>query len=210
MLYYCKKAVFNIQTSKGPKRQNWTKTAFTAITIIFLFFILGVVLYLSNCKINKSQYQIEYQDLIEKYSNEYKVSEALILAVIKTESNFDKDAESSAGAIGLMQLMPDTFEWLQVYYNNEVTMNSDSLYDTDINIKYGTLFLSYLLKKYNNCEETAVAAYNAGLGTVDDWLSDSRYSANGTSLDNIPYPETKGYVLKVELAKQNYIDIYGL
>lgn len=169
-----------------------------------------MILYLSSCSINKAHYQLEYRDLVSKYSNEYEVSDELIYAVIKTESNFDPDAESSVGAIGLMQIMPYTFEWLQTYYDGEVTMDTESLYDPEISIKYGTRFLAFLLDRYENCEETAVAAYNAGFGAVDEWLMDESCSSDGITLYYIPYSETHNYVLKVENAKENYKDVYGL
>lgn len=175
-----------------------------------LFAVLGTVLYFSSCSISKAQYQIEYKDLVTKYSQKYNVSDELVYAVIKTESNFDPDAESSVGAIGLMQLMPYTFEWLQTYYDGEITMDESSLYDPEISIKYGTLFLSFLIERYDNHEETAVAAYNAGFGAVDGWLGDETCSSDGITLEYIPYPETRAYVKKVETAKENYIDVYGL
>lgn len=109
-----------------------------------------------------------------------------------------------------MQLMPYTFEWLQNYYDGEITMDTESLYDPDTNIKYGTMFLAFLLDRYEGCEETAVAAYNAGFGAVDEWLNDSNYSSDGLTLDYIPYAETSQYVIKVETAKENYIDVYNL
>lgn len=178
--------------------------------LVVLFAILGLILYFSSCSIDKAQYQLEYSDLVNKYSKEYNVSDELIFAVIKTESNFNPDAESGVGAIGLMQIMPYTFEWLQTYYDGEVTMNTDCLYDPETSIKYGTRFLAFLLDRYQNCEETAVAAYNAGFGAVDEWLMDESCSSDGITLDNIPYSETRYYVAKVENAKDNYKDVYGL
>lgn len=112
--------------------------------------------------------------------------------------------------MGLMQLMPDTFEWLQSYYDGEVTMDDESLYEPEINIDYGTRFLAFLLDRYDNHEETAVAAYNAGFGAVDEWLADSECSSDGINLDYIPYDETRAYVERVEAAKQAYIDTYGM
>lgn len=167
-------------------------------------------MYLSSCGIDKANYKLEYQELVTKYSKEYNVSDELIFAVIKTESNFDPDAESAVGAIGLMQIMPYTFEWLQTYYDGEITMDTDSLYDPETSIKYGTRFLAFLLDRYDNCEETAVAAYNAGFGAVDEWLADENCSSDGVTLDYIPYAETSRYVIKVETAKENYKDVYGL
>ncbi len=175
-----------------------------------MFSTLAFVLYLSGCSIDKAQYPLKYENFVDKYSAEYGVNDELIYAIIKTESNFEPNAESSAGAVGLMQLMPETFEWLQSYYNGEVTMYSESLYEPETSIKYGTMFLGYLLSIYGSSEETAVAAYNAGVGAVNQWLSDPECSNDGTTLYYIPYDETRAYVQKVENAKKNYKDVYGL
>lgn len=196
--------------TKRRRRRSPVVTAVTIVCVILLFAILGTVLYLSSCSVDKAHYQLEYQELVTKYSNKYNVSDELIFAIIKTESNFEPEAESSVGAIGLMQLMPYTFEWLQNYYDGEITMDAENLYDPETNIEYGTMFLAFLLDKYDGCEETAVAAYNAGFGAVDEWLDDSSCSSDGITLDYIPYTETSQYVIKVETAKERYIDVYNL
>lgn len=181
-----------------------------AFCILIIFVVFGVIFCLSQCSLNQVTYQLKYEDIVKKCSQEYDVNDELIFAVIKTESNFDPDAESAVGAVGLMQLMPYTFEWLQSYYDGEVTMAQESLYEPEINIEYGTRFLVFLLERYNDNEETAVAAYNAGFGAVDEWLSDSECSSDGINLDYIPYDETRAYVEKVEAAKQAYIDTYNM
>ncbi len=145
----------------------------------------------------------EYDAYVQQYSQEYNLDENLVYAVIKTESNFNPNAGSHAGALGLMQIMPETFEWLQNYTDGYVQYGTEYLYDPEINIKYGCIFLRFLLDRYD-VEATAVAAYNAGFGAVDQWLSDSEYSTDGETLDYIPYPETSAYVEKVENAKYYY------
>lgn len=108
-----------------------------------------------------------------------------------------------------MQIMPTTFEWLQTYYDGEITMGADKLTDPETNIDYGTKFLKFLLERYES-EQAAIAAYNAGFGAVDSWLSDSRYSSDGIHLDTIPYNETSNYVVKVENAREKYKELYQL
>ncbi len=148
-------------------------------------------------------YQRQYSSEVEAASKEFGVDENLIYAVIRTESGFREDAESHAGAVGLMQLMPDTFTWLQGNLDGEVIYSESDLKNPAINIRYGTYYLAYLTALYGN-ESTAVAAYNAGAANVDKWLSDVRYSQDGTTLTDIPYKETKQYVQKVEDAKKIY------
>ncbi|MBQ0098258.1 MAG: lytic transglycosylase domain-containing protein [Oscillospiraceae bacterium] len=152
-------------------------------------------------------YPQKYSEFVEKYAEEYGVEESLVYAVIRTESGFHEDAESSVGAKGLMQLMPETFSWLQEKLGDE-PMNEDALLNPEINIKYGTFYLSLLLSAYNDNPKTAVAAYNAGTTVVDKWLSDTTYSDDGLTLKDIPYEETKRHVARVMQAKSVYEKLY--
>ncbi len=152
----------------------------------------------------------EYREFVEKYSHTYDVPVELVYSVIKTESNFDPAAVSAKGAIGLMQMMPKTFEWI----TNDLLCdyhNVEMLYDPETNIKYGTYYLSRLLNKFNDLD-TAIAAYNGGEGNVGEWLKDKRYSDDGVKLniDDIPseYSETKQYVKKVNKALSKYRELY--
>ena len=147
----------------------------------------------------------EYQNPVQKYSEEYAVPKELILAVIKTESDFKSDAVSGAGAIGLMQVTPDTFLWLSKKTEDRYE-DTNLLYNPDINIKYGVYYLSWLYSRYGSWE-TALAAYNAGHGKVDDWLDNPDYSKGG-ALTSIPYKETREYVEKVMNAKDIYRKLY--
>lgn len=152
-------------------------------------------------------YPLKYESDIKAASEKYDVDEALIYAVIKTESNFDPNAESSAGARGLMQLMPETFEWIQTYYTDDDGYTTDDLYNYKVNIDYGTHLLSILLDMYED-EGTAICAYNAGIGRVDGWLESSDYSDDGITLKNIPIEETEQYLEKVRISKNAYIRLY--
>ena len=153
-------------------------------------------------------YPQTYSDKVEEYSLEYGVDEALVYAVIRTESGFRADVESSAGARGLMQIMPETFEWLQNMKKGQIIYSADDLFSPEINIDYGTYFLSYLLTHYDGNEMLAVAAYNAGMTNVDNWLYDEAYSTNGITLSDIPYEETAQYVERVEKTKTMYESLY--
>lgn len=152
-------------------------------------------------------YPLHFEEIINKMSSEYKVDAPLIYAVIRAESGFDEEAVSYVGAVGLMQIMPSTFEWLQTYFDGEVTMDEDDLLKPEVNIRYGTAFLSYLLDRYD-METSAIAAYNAGFGAVDGWLEDKKYSSDGKTLETIPYEETSTYVERVSKNKEAYINLY--
>ena len=153
-------------------------------------------------------YKQEYSERVTEYADKYDVDEALVYAVIRTESGFREDVKSSAGAVGLMQIMPDTFKWLQEKESGSVKYGADKLTDPEINIRYGTYYLSYLLSHYNGNEELAIAAYNAGMTNVDKWLKDERYSEDGESLKKIPYKETAKYVKRVTKTKGVYETLY--
>lgn len=185
--------------------------AVVAVVAVFCFHIFGGSDSISD-KVNdikKIQYPKKYSLIVEKYSKLYGVEDNLVYAVIRTESHFDPDSESGAGAKGLMQITPECFEFLQnIIPDDNNSYEVSDLYDPEINIKFGTYFLSYLLDRYDNVENTAVAAYNAGFGAVDSWLSDPECSPDGKNLSTILYSETENYVVKVENAKKMYIEIY--
>ena len=156
--------------------------------------------------LEKSAYPLEYTDLVNKAAKEYNLQPALIYGVIHTESRFNPDAGSSVGAVGLMQIMPETFDWLQEKRGEAGKYTTEDLYTPSVNIDYGSYLLRYFLDYYGN-EKCAVAAYNAGF-EVSNWLEDPNCSPDGMTLDVIPYPETSEYVVKVESAKQKYIELY--
>ena len=134
--------------TKTKDNNKWIK-AIAAMAIIIAVLISGAFL----LKKANSVYPLKYEKEIDTASKKYGVDKALIYGVIKTESNFVPDARSSAGALGLMQLMPDTFEWLQTYYKDENDYTFEDLADPAINIDYGAELLSILSKRYEN-EET--------------------------------------------------------
>lgn len=191
---------------KKKKRKVYGGKVFLVITILAVITALSFILYaffFASNKIYETVYPEEYKEYVEKYSKEYDIDKALVYAIIKTESNFNPSAQSGVGAVGLMQLMPETFDWLQNRKLGEVTMDTDALLDPETNIQYGCEFLSFLLDRYED-ERSSVAAYNAGFGAVDQWLQNEAYSSDGMHLSNIPYPETANYVVKVENAKAVY------
>ncbi len=136
----------------------------------------------------------------------YHVSPAMILAVISTESDFRADALSPVGAMGLMQLMPETFAFLRDEKLKEA-LADDAVWDVAVNIRYGTFYLSYLFERFG-AWETALAAYNAGEGRVAEWLNDPLLS-DGNTLLTIPYEETENYVAVTLSAYRTYLEKYN-
>lgn len=175
---------------------------------MFVILALSVcigVLYDWLCeKLEHSEYPLTYENYVSVCSARYEIPEEIIYAVIRTESGFEPDAVSPKGARGLMQLMPETFEWLLTKTGEQYAL--DSLFDPAVNIKYGAYLLSIL---YNELGvwENVYAAYNAGIGRVRGWLSDERYSEDGL-LRNIPIAETDRYVSLVGDAVEVYKRLY--
>lgn len=176
--------------------------------VIFAAIIIGIK-FAYDTYINMS-YPLEYQEEVYSASEKYDIPKELIYGVIKTESNFNPNAVSAADARGLMQLTQPTFEWLNTYYSDDDydSSNADLLFEPEINIEYGTLCLSVLLERYNNDLDTAICAYNAGLGNVDEWLTMSEYSQDGKTLDSTPFGETNEYLKRVKSNRDKYAELY--
>ena len=180
------------------------KKTFTILGILVVAALVATLWERVDDAFLRKTYPQKYAESVEKYAAEYDVPESVVYAVIKTESGFTPDAVSLKGAIGLMQITPDTFDWLCSKTGDEA--NSLLLYEPDTNIRYGTYFLSLLHNEYK-AWDTVYAAYNAGRGRVNSWLASEEYNNNGR-LKNIPYEETASYVKKVETAQSVYARLY--
>ena len=179
----------------------------SVLLVVFwtLFAFAFVVEYFSK----KTFYPLKYREEIFKYSEEYGLDAALIFAMVKTESGFNAHAVSSAGAVGLMQITEITFDWIKTKIAPDEPLTFDDLYDPEVNIRFGSYFISYCLQRYDDDLATAAAAYHSGFGTVDTLLADSQYSQDGKVLDAFPYPQMRRYVQKVTDAYAQYSEIYG-
>ena len=157
----------------------------------------------------RAQHPLYYGDLITLYAAEQSLDPALVSAVILCESSFDPRAESRLGARGLMQLMPDTAEWVAHKYKEDGAGYSfDKLYDPETNIRYGTWYLGYLSRRFDGDATKIVCAYHAGQGNVDSWLKNPQYSADGVTLDVIPTQDTATYASRVLRARDVYRKYY--
>lgn len=194
----------------GYRDRSNIRKKYIAAVVIFLIaaLLLGFLIDLAITRVEYSVYKKpeEYEDIIENYSEKYDVPEHIIYAVIKAESGFDHSARSGAGAIGLMQLMPSTFEELTDTHLKEY-LDTSTLYDPETNIRYGTYYLSYLYEIYGDWT-LVFAAYNAGMGNVNSWLDNKNYSTDGKQLKKIPVRETRKYVSRVESNLEKYNELY--
>ena len=142
-------------------------------------------------------YPLHYQAIVRGHAKHYRLSPALLAAVIEQESKFKADARSSTGAIGLMQLLPDTAKGIALHTGGKKFVVAD-LDDPEINVRYGSWYLRHLLDKYHD-ERLALAAYNAGQANVDEWRRKG---------EDIQFSETRAYVSRVERLKGIYRRAY--
>ena len=155
----------------------------------------------------KLLYPLEHKEVIIKYGQLHKIDPPLIAALIKTESNFESDAESSKGAKGLMQITPSTGEWIAQSIGMK-SFDASMLFDPETNIELGSWYIAHLTDYYGGSFELVFAAYNGGRGNVDKWLKDKNYSLDGRNLDEIPFSETANFVKKLRKNYNVYKRIY--
>jgi soluble lytic murein transglycosylase len=144
------------------------------------------------------RYPLRYDSIVRAHARNYDLDPALLAAVIYAESKFQPEARSDSGAVGLMQLTPATARGIAARTGGSA-FRVDDLLDPEINVRYGSWYLRHLFRKYGD-ERLVLAAYNAGQGNVDRWRRDG---------DEIPFPETRAYVDRVEELKRVYRDAYG-
>ena len=150
-------------------------------------------------------FPLHYSELVEQYASKYGVKPELVYAVIKAESNFEPDAASHKGAVGLMQITPETGEWCA----GKMQLEYKDLSDADTNINIGVWYLSYLIEKTDS-EDLAVMSYNAGIGKVNTWIKDGIVKPTELDTNAIPYGETRKYLKKVQLFTKIYSVLYNL
>lgn len=180
------------------------------IRLIKRLFTLAIMMALlvtfGYCVVLPRVLPLKYQDIVDRYSAAYHLEKSMVNGVIFCESRFEPDAVSSADAIGLMQITEETGRWAA----EQMGMDADTLdlTDPETNIRIGCWYLNWLTDKFDGVTETALAGYNAGQGNVSRWLADEEMSADGITLEEIPFKETKIYVKKVQLMQRIYGCVY--
>ena len=156
----------------------------------------------------KNRYPLVHKEIVEEYCGLYDVDEYLVQSIIRAESFYDEKAVSPKGAMGLMQIMPETGEWIAEKLNLE-TFRKEDLFDCEKNIMMGVWYISYLSDRFDGDLNNVIAAYNAGPTNVSKWLSQTDLSEDGKNLTDIPFEETKKYQETVNSAYEMYLRIYG-
>ena len=174
------------------------------IAIILLSVLIGLLAENFKSKHDLATYPRGYNTYVETFAAEYRIPEAILYAVIKCESDFDSTAVSAAGAIGLMQMMPDTFAYLCERTGSGY--ETGMLYDPETNIRYGAYYLSMLYDRFG-VWDTAFAAYNCGPTRVQGWIDEGKADESG-HLTEIPIGQTATYVVRVNDAIEKYEKLY--
>ena len=165
---------------------------------------VGLVLVLPSLRgaIRRLELPLEHADIIRQQASDDRLDPALIAAVIYAETKFDPRT-SSAGAEGLMQILPSTAVFL-AHRSGATTFTTADLATPQVNIAYGSYYLRYLLDEYDGNETLALAAYNGGEANVDRWVAAAHAAGRPFGLAAIAFPETRDYVAKVEQAESEY------
>lgn len=156
----------------------------------------------------RTVYPLEHAGAIRDGARRYSLDPALIAAVVYAESRFDEHARSSQGAVGLMQILPETAEQI-ADESGGVSFTTADLEDPRVNVRYGCYYLRQALDAFDGDVRAAVASYNAGVGAVSEWRADAAADGHGLRPRDIPYPETRAYVRKVLEARRVYRETYA-
>lgn len=176
-------------------------------TIVFILLLLLIFTTWKSNLIDKVLYPYPYKQTVEKYSALHGVDPYLVISVIREESRFKPKSISPKGAVGLMQLMPDTAREIAVWLKED--FEEVDLTEPDDNIRYGTWYLASRSKEFSGNTILTLASYNAGIGRVNTWLRESPKDINSYLIEDIPYKETREYVLKVLKSYGKYSELYS-
>ncbi len=173
------------------------------LALVALFGVVSIAYSYAPAMLFQAIYPLRYESEVAASAAAHGVDPYLVAAVIETESGWDPGAESSQGARGLMQLMPETARDIADKGLVSSAYSADDLYDPATNIEFGCAYLAYLIDYFNGATDRAVAAYNAGMGNVDDWAREDTVLHNA-----ITFPETQAYLIRVNNAHDRYRQIY--
>ena len=200
------------QANKRRKRKNRRKGRLirALVLIVLVLGLIGLVMMLATEDVQKETVQVypmQYTELIQANAAEFGLDPAYVAAVVLAESSYNPNAVSSVNAQGLMQIMPDTGEWLAGKFDE--TYVEGCLFDPATNLRYGCWYLGFLMDRYDGDMRCSSAAYHSGQGTVDKWLKDPAYSSDGRTLDVIPGSNANTYVNRILEYYEKYDELYA-
>lgn len=170
--------------------------------------VMGILILLNHHLFWSWVYPIDYVDEVALASEKFDADPYLVLAVIQSESVFKQESVSRSGAMGVMQLMPDTATWVNQQSGLDFPPEA-YIYDAEANLYIGTWYLAYLTKKYDGEFLMTLAAYNAGEGNVDRWVNNGVWDGQQETINQIPYGETRHYIRRVLFFHEKYQSVYA-
>ncbi|MBX6351939.1 MAG: lytic transglycosylase domain-containing protein [Thermoflavifilum sp.] len=192
-----------------PGEPRWRILILNRRVLISLVLLICVIFIITSNTFWRWMYPIEYQSLIQTSARGAQLDPLLVASVIRVESQFRSEDVSHAGAVGLMQLMPDTARWIAARNGRPMVLNNAQLAQPEVNIQLGCLYLRYLVNRFNGNVVAAIAAYNAGPQRVQDWLQNGLWDGRLETLQSIPVGETRHFVDRVFYNYDLYKRIYG-
>jgi soluble lytic murein transglycosylase len=174
---------------------------------MLLLLIIVAVSFYKTTWVGKMMYPIHYKQEIEVNAAKFGIDPLLIAAIIRVESNYKSGLVSKKGAVGLMQIMPDTAEWI-IKMDGFSSLTLQSLHEPGPNIVIGVKYVDLLNHQFNNNLAKVLAAYNAGPGNVSKWLDSGLWNGDLDSIDQINFWETRKYVDKVIYYYKQYQETY--
>ena len=195
-----------VRAARRRRQRRRTLLAIFASALIVLI-ALGAWALFGRDRADLSRYPMTYAPEIRAAAAEFSLDPAYVASVVLAESSFDAEAVSSVGAIGLMQIMPDTGEWIAGKLEDE-PFDVQRLYQPEVNLRYGCWYLRFLLDRYDGDMYTASTAYHQGQGRVDQWLEDPEYSEDGRTLTAISSAVTDTYVNRIMESYAHYQELY--
>lgn len=206
MRHACQKG--NVLIKQAKKKQRKRKLLAELLLLLLAAAAAAALVRFGLHRYYRQAYPMKYETLIDAACAEKKLDRALVYAVVRTESGFNPQAVSPVGARGLMQLMPDAFDWVRMRQGRQPD-DQNLLFDPATNIDCGTEMLRMFLDEFDS-PENALCAYHAGRGSLIKWLSDPAYAPDGITVTNIPFADTSAYVKKVLRTIEIYRKLYDI
>lgn len=205
-----RKSKTNKRKRSGSKARRRGRFIRAIVLIVLVLALIGLVLMLSSDEVREKTmtvYPMEYVDIIRKHASFNGLDPAYVAAVVLAESSYNPNAVSSVNAQGLMQIMPETGEWIAGKFDE--TYVDGCLFNPETNLRYGCWYLGFLMDRYDGDMKCSSSAYHSGQGTVDKWLKDPAYSADGKTLSVIPGSNASTYVNRVLEYYEKYEELYA-
>ena len=175
---------------------------------LLLVTLVGYFIYTSDWFQKKYVYPFPNKDIVCQYSIKNNLDPFLVAAVIRTESKFLPRARSPRGAYGLMQMMPETAQWV-AKEAKEKDFSLERLAEPEVSIRMGTWYLANLNREFRGNSVLVLAAYNGGQGNVKEWMQRYGWTSDFEDASQIPFRETREYVGKVLTSHKRYVELYG-